>query len=214
MALPEIDTGSFMRDEALKADGSNFIGWYGRLRTMLERNGLLHVIREPLGDEPESYDDLEEFGVRRDTASVVQWTMLFSMDADLRERFRHTDAYETVDELKTEFDDQVRMVKYECLDKFLSCKMEENTCLESHLRLMHRIHEELTVDWDYWMTDQFAIDGVLRSLPPSYKEVVRGYVMGGITRTFHQFVSQLRTVKVEPIAGEIIDETGIFDIPL
>lgn len=58
MALPEIDTGSFMRDEALKADGSNFIGWYGRLRTMLERNGLLHVIREPLGDEPEPYDDL------------------------------------------------------------------------------------------------------------------------------------------------------------
>ena len=44
---------------------------------------------------------------------------------------------------------------------------------------MYDIHKGLSVDLDYWMTDDFAIDGVLRSLPPSYKGHVEGYVMRG-----------------------------------
>ena len=83
--------------------------------------------------------------------------------------------------------------------------MEENTCLDSHLAIMHRIHEGLTGDLDYWMTDEFAITWVLRSLPPSYVNVVQGYVMRDETLNFHEFLSELRTVKVEPIAGEVID---------
>ena len=47
---------------------------------------------------------------------------------------------------------------------------------------------------------------------PSYKGVVSGYVMGGESLTFVEFMSQIRTVQVEPIAGEIIDGEGIFDI--
>ena len=30
--------------------------------------------------------------------------------------------------------------------------------------------------------------------------------------TFHEFLAKLRTLKVDPIAGEVIDEEGIFDI--
>ena len=61
------------------------------------------------------------------------------------------------------------------------------------------------------MTDTFAIKMVLRSLPPSYKEFVHEYIKKGELSTFQAFVMKLRNVKVEPIAGEIIDE-GIFDI--
>ena len=60
----------------------------------------------------------------------------------------------------------------------------------------------------------FAITGVLRSLPPSYKDFVHGYVARGESFTFHEFVAKLRSVKVEPIAGEIIDGEGIYDIPV
>ena len=54
------------------------------------------------------------------------------------------------------------------------------------------------------MTDEFAIDGVLRSLPPSFKNYVRDYVMGRDSITFCEFVSRLRHVKVEPIEGEVV----------
>ena len=62
---------------------------------------------------------------------------------------------------------QVRVAKFACLNEFLSLKMGENTCLEQHMRKMHEIHHRLVLVWDYLMTDEFAIDGVLRSLPPS-----------------------------------------------
>ena len=62
------------------------------------------------------------------------------------------------------------------------------------------------------MTDEFTIDGVLRSLPPSYKDFVIGYVMRGESLTFHEFLARLRTVKVDPVAVEVIDGEGIFDI--
>ena len=108
-------------------------------------------------------------------------------------------------ELKALFASQVNLMKHDWMNKFFSQMMEENTCLQSHLAIMHRIHACLTVDLDYWMTDALAISVVLRSLPPSYALVVEGYVMRGESLTFNEFLAQLRTVNVEPIAGEVID---------
>ena len=88
--------------------------------------------------------------------------------------------------------------------------MEENTCLEQHLRKMHRIYYTLVDVWNYEMTNDLAIDGVLRSLPPSFKNYVRDYVMGRDPITFCEFVSRLRHVKVEPIAGEVLNAEGIY----
>ena len=69
---------------------------------------------------------------------------------------------EIVGELENRFSAQVRIVRFECLNGFLSHKMEENTCLEQHLRIMHEIHHRLVLVWNYEMNGDFAIDGVLR----------------------------------------------------
>ena len=207
--------GSFLRNEELKFDGSNFIVWYQRLRDTLISNDLLYVIQEPLGDEPgdsTSEDDADDYRNRRDISIEIQCAILYSMESELRSRFSNSNAYEMVDELKALFASQVRVMKYEYLDKFLSMKMEENTCLESHLATMHGIHGRLATDLDYWMTDEIAIDGVLSSPPPSYKDFVIGYVMQGELFTFHEFLARLRTMKVDPVAVEVIDGEGIFDI--
>ena len=54
MSVPrrDIDYGSFLPEEQLKSDGSNFPDWYQLLRTVLMQNDLLYVIQEPLGDPP------------------------------------------------------------------------------------------------------------------------------------------------------------------
>ena len=75
---------------------------------------------------------------------------------------------------------------------------------------MHEIHYRLVHVWDYDMTDDLAIDGVLRSLPPSFKKYARHYVMGRDSITFSEFVSRVRYVKVEPIAGEVVNAEGIY----
>ena len=66
---------------------------------------------------------------------------------------------EIVGEQKNSFSAQVRIVRFECLNGFLSLKMEENTCLEQHLRIMHH---RLVIVWNYEINGDFAIDGVQR----------------------------------------------------
>lgn len=77
MSYPNVfvDFCSFVRDEELKADGSNFIDWYQLLRDVLVSNDLLYMIREPLGDgsgDSASEDDGDDYRTRRDLFIIVQ----------------------------------------------------------------------------------------------------------------------------------------------
>lgn len=210
-----INFGSLFAGENLRPDGSNFIEWYQRLRNVLHQNNVLYTIEEPIGEEPG--DDMDEvdddaFRARRDYYILVQVAIINTMIPQMKSWFFNTDSNVIIDDLKTLFAPQVLLMKHECLDEFLSCKMEEHTCLETHLAKMHQIHRRLTHDLDYWMTDDLANSVVLRSLPPSYKNFVNEFVMGGESVTFQQFMARVRTVKVEPIEGEIVDPKGICDI--
>ena len=64
----------------------------------------------------------------------------------------------------------------------------------------------------YWMADNFAIQAVLRSLPPRYEELVDEYVIKSDSLLFNDFLVEIKDVEVEPIEGEINDTQGIFDI--
>ena len=55
---------------------------------------------------------------------------------------------------------------------------------------------------------------MLRSLPLSYENFVRDFVMKGEQFPFFTFLERLRTAKVEPVEAEIIDPEGIYDIQI
>jgi hypothetical protein len=74
---------------------------------------------------------------------------------------------EIISDLKEIFEPEVRLMRHECLDEFLSCKMKERECVGLHLAKKLRIHRCLTIELEYKMTDDFAKSVVLRSLPPS-----------------------------------------------
>ena len=84
------------------------------------------------------------------------------MNSDLSRQFKNLTTMEIVGELKNRFSAQVRIVRFGCLNGFLSLKMEENTCLEQHLRKVHKMYYILVDVWNHEMNDGFAIDGVLR----------------------------------------------------
>ena len=95
------------------------------------------------------------------------------INSDLSRQFKNLTAMEIVDELKNRFSAQVRIARFECLTEFLSLKMEENTCLEQHLRKMHKMYYTLADVWNHEMNDDFTIDGVMRSLSPQLQELCR-----------------------------------------
>ena len=97
--------------------------------------------------------------------------------------------------------------------------MEEHTCLRTHLDRMHGMYLSLVEDFDYWTTnesttEEFAINTVLHSLPPSYRDYVHGYVRRGDNMYIQNFMINLLDAKVAPIEGEIVDGEGIYLIYL
>ena len=170
---------SFMRGERLKEDGSNFVDWYLRLRTVLKRANVLFVIQEHLGNPPD--DNMNEqimldYHNRRRTYSIAKGVIEICIPQDLREQFEDADTYDMIDMLKSMFMHQFMVAKFELENKFLSTKMEENTCLKTHVAKMYGIHLSLVEDFDLWTIEESAIYTVLRSLPPIYTDLVHGYV--------------------------------------
>ena len=189
--------------------------WYRNLKDVLYQNNISYVIGEPLGDKPgdsASAEAKEDFRQRREIWRSVQIAMSVCMDDELETEFRHMEPIVMIDALKIRFMNRVKLEQYKQLDNFLSLKMEEHTCLETHLCKMFDIHDDLTNTCDYWMADCFAIHAVLRSLPPSYEELVNEYVIKSESLLFNDFLVEIKDVKVEPIEGEIDDTLGIFDI--
>jgi hypothetical protein len=177
---------------------------------------MLHVINEPVGDAPRddaNIDDYDVYPDNQDNVVAVQTMMVASTEPQMKEHYQNLNPYVMVGVLKGFFAPQMSLMRFESLREFLSTKMEENTCLVSHLMNMHRIRRNLIDDLDYLMTDELTIDVVMLSLPPSYKEFINTYVNTGDDQiTFHQFIMQLRCLEVEPIVGEVIDDAGICDI--
>jgi hypothetical protein len=117
-----------------------------------------------------------------------------------------------INALRGLFAPQVRKQKFDYLKEFLTTKMEENTCIKSHLTNMHRIYRRLTDELKYEMTDDIGKDVVLQSLPLNYNAYVEGYLMAKFDVTFHQCLMQIKSLTLEPIVGEIVNPEGIYDI--
>jgi hypothetical protein len=204
--MAPLQLGNFIQHPQLRTDGSNFALWYERLREFLIKQGLIYTIEEPIGAYPGDFAiNWNEWQDRRDLYNEVKYTVFFSMVAELRDQLTGYEPDEMIFLLKEMFSSQVRRMAHVWFCRFHSQMMEENTCLQTHLAIMHRIHKRLTDDLNHEMTHAHAIWVLLGSLPPSYAKVVAGYLERDESLTFNEFLARLRNVVVDPIAGEVID---------
>jgi hypothetical protein len=111
--------------------------------------------------------------------------------------------------LKRLFAPKVKAQKYGCMNEFFNTKMEENTCIDSHLSNMHRIYRRLVDEFEYEIIDGIGKDVLLESLPPSYSAFVEGNMMAGNNDNFHQCLIELKSLKVERVAEKFIKPKGI-----
>ena len=192
-----IDFLPWFAAESLRADGSNFIEWYRRLRALLQPGDILYTIEKPLGDRPgngAAWDEIQGFLARRDYYVLVQMAIVNTMVPELRSHYDDMDSNAIIDDLmNVRFWPQTALMKHECFDEFLSCKMEEDSCIHAHLARMEEIFHRLTIVFDYWTTDIFGIKVILCSLPPSCKNFVESYVMSGESVTLPEFLDRKST---------------------
>ena len=207
-------TGNFLKGEVLKSDGSNFIPWYKRVFKMLDDNDAFSIAFEPLEEEePDDPNELEKYLDNKAISMGIKDLLVENMVPEKRDSFSDlVYASSVIHGLIQDFGDQWRLGQYEYFDKFLSTRMEENTDVGTHLDLMKDIYEFLTEGMDHWIPTEFAVNVLLRSLPPSYSSFVDGFVKEGAWASFHQIREKIRLLEVEPVAGEVIEGQGIFDI--
>jgi uncharacterized radical SAM superfamily Fe-S cluster-containing enzyme len=101
---------------------------------------------------------------------------------------------------------------HECLDEFLSCKMEEHGCVGLHLVKMLRIHRRLTTGLGFDLPNDIARSVVLHLLPPNYKSFMKIFLKKAEPVNLHQLMARIRLHEIIPSHVEIIDLTGICDI--
>jgi hypothetical protein len=207
-----LGVGCYLLGEDLRLDGSNFLGWCLHLRNVLLHNDMLFMIEEPLDKAPSlnaTAQDCEEYHETHEIATEVQTLMATSMEPHLRVLFQHRDLYLKLRALKSLFAPKVRALKYDCLSKFFSTKMEENANIDSHLSNMHQIYRRLVDEFECEITDEIGKDVLLHSLPLSYAAFVEGYVMVRNNDNFHQCLGQLKSLKVERAPKKIVKPKGI-----
>jgi uncharacterized radical SAM superfamily Fe-S cluster-containing enzyme len=134
------------------------------------------------------------------------------MVPEMRSFWETATSNEIISDLKEIFDLEVRLMRHECLNEFLSCKMEEHECVGLHLAKMPRIHRRLTVELGFDLSDDIAKSMVLCSLPPSYKSFVKRFLRKDEVVNLHQLMARTRLHEIESSHMEIIDLTGICDI--
>src|SRR4051812_2918461 len=112
---------SFVSGEKLKVDGSNFVDWYLRLRTLLKRANILFVIEESVGEPPGNNMDekvMLDYHNRRRTYSIAKSVLEVCIPQVLRDQFEETDTFNTIDILKSMFMHQFRVARFELENKF------------------------------------------------------------------------------------------------
>jgi uncharacterized radical SAM superfamily Fe-S cluster-containing enzyme len=134
------------------------------------------------------------------------------MVPEMRSFWETATSNEIISDLKEIFEPQVRLMGHECLDEFLSCKMEEHGCVGLHLAKMLTIHRRLSIELEFDLSDNIAKSVVLCSLPPSYKSFVKRFLRKAEPFNLHQLMARITLHEIEPSHVEIIDLTGICDI--
>ena len=135
--LPQIS--SFALRSILEKDklnGTNFTNWYRNLRIVLKQEKREHVLDTPIPDEPE---DEELVAVKntyrwaRDESTEISCIMLAHMEPDLQQQFENVEAFDMINALKSMFETQARMERYQVSRALLSCKLAEGAPLSLHL---------------------------------------------------------------------------------
>jgi hypothetical protein len=98
------------------------------------------------------------------------------MVPEMRSFWETATSNEIISDLKEISEPKVRLMGHECLNEFLSCKMEEHKFVGLYLAKMLRIHTRLTIELEFDLTDDLTKSVVLRSLPPSYKSFFRRFL--------------------------------------
>lgn len=182
--------------EKNKLNGTNFLDWERNLRIILRSEGREDVLATPVPTVTNTSSDEEKATATRVKSEALPVTclMLAAMEPDLQKRFEHSDAYSIITELKTLFQDQARIERYETHKAILDSHLVKGKPVSPHvikLTGLFKRMENLGTPYD----QELATDIVLRSLHDGFAPFRMQYHMNGLKHDLNELHSMLKNAE-------------------
>ncbi|GJR46444.1 chitin-binding, type 1 protein [Tanacetum coccineum] len=114
--------------EKEKLSGNNFNDWFARLKLVLRVEKKMHVIEQPLPPAPEAGAEpniVAQWTALYDAHTEIACLMLGSMTPELHRQFELHYPYDMIQELRSMFEKQAGVEKFDLIQSFHACKQEE-----------------------------------------------------------------------------------------
>ncbi len=182
-----------------KLNDTNFTNWYRNLRIVLKQEKKDHVLDNPIPDEPNENATVAATNAYRrskDESMDISCLMLAHMEPDLQKQFEHVEAYDMIESLKIMFQAQAKTERYQVSQALLSCKLKDGDPLSPHVIKMVGYVQSLE-RLGYPISEEFATDIILNSLPSAYGQFISNYHMHGMDKKLTELHGMLKQAEAD-----------------
>ncbi|GJT17314.1 hypothetical protein Tco_0876020, partial [Tanacetum coccineum] len=129
-----------------KLSGTNFNDWFARLKLVLRVEKKMHIIEQPLPPPPAPISEpnvVAEWTKQYDAHTEIACLMLGSMTPELHRQFELYYPYDMIQELRSMFEKQAGVEKFDLIQSFHACKQEEGKLVVDYVLKMKGYMEKL-----------------------------------------------------------------------
>src|SRR5215216_5456419 len=132
----------------------------------------------------------------KDESTDISCLMLGHMESDLQKQFENVEAYDMIESLKSMFQAQAKTERYQVSQALLSCKLKDGDPLSPHVIKMVGYVQSLE-RLGYPISEEFATDIILNSLPSAYGKFISNYHMHGMDKKLTELHGMLKQAEAD-----------------
>ncbi|GJY91856.1 hypothetical protein Tco_0507638 [Tanacetum coccineum] len=196
MALPaqNINHSAFRSMfEREKLSGNNFNDWFSQLKLVLRVEKKMYVIEQLLPAAPaaESLAQvLSQWNAVYDAYNEVACLILGSMTPKLHRQFENSSPYDMIKELKSMFEKQAGVERFNLIQTFHACKQEEGKPVVAYVLQMKGYVDQLE-HLGYMLPHDLIVGLILNGLTKDFLGFVRNYNMHNMGKTIGELHAML-----------------------
>ncbi|GJY26065.1 retrovirus-related pol polyprotein from transposon TNT 1-94 [Tanacetum coccineum] len=171
--------------EKEKLSGNNFNEWFARLKLVLRVEKKMHVIEQPLPPAPEPVAEpnvVDQWTALYDAHTEIACLMLGSMTPELHRQFELYYPFDMIQELRSMFEKQAGVEKFDLIQSFHACKQEEGKPVADYVLKMKGYVEKLE-RLGYVLPQDISVGLILNGLTKDFVGFVRNYNMHNMGKT-------------------------------
>ncbi|GJR17797.1 hypothetical protein Tco_0966324 [Tanacetum coccineum] len=179
--------------EREKLSGNNFNDWFRQLKLVLRVEKKMFVIEQPIPPAPaadSAANVLAEWNAIYDAYNEVACLMLGSMTPELHRQFENYSPYEMLQELKSMFEKQAGVERFDLIQTFHACKQEEGKPVAEYVLKMKGYLDQLE-RLGYVLPQDLSVGLILNGLTSDFAGFVRNYNMHNMGKTIGELHAML-----------------------